>query len=67
MEHCVVLHTKIELEIKEHKKGKKIVLLFYLLMLLALLLGAGPMGIDAVPMKGIDIKTLDTEFGLREK
>ncbi|NME72605.1 oxygen-insensitive NAD(P)H nitroreductase [Flammeovirga aprica] len=32
-----------------------------------LLLGAGVMGIDAVPMEGIDMKALDEEFGLRAK
>ena len=32
-----------------------------------LLLGAGALGIDAVPMEGVDIKALDEEFGLREK
>lgn len=31
------------------------------------LLGAGVLGIDAVPMEGIDAKALDEEFGLREK
>ena len=33
----------------------------------SLLLGAAAMGIDAVPMEGIDIKAMDEEFGLREK
>lgn len=32
-----------------------------------ILLGAGALGIDAVPMEGIDAKALDEEFGLREK
>lgn len=32
-----------------------------------LLLGAGALGIDAVPIEGLDPKTLDDEFGLREK
>ncbi|MEO1437805.1 MAG: oxygen-insensitive NAD(P)H nitroreductase [Bacteroidota bacterium] len=32
-----------------------------------LLLGAAALGIDAVPMEGVDIKALDEEFGLREK
>jgi nitroreductase/dihydropteridine reductase len=31
------------------------------------LLGAGALGIDAVPMEGIDTAALDEEFGLREK
>lgn len=31
------------------------------------LLGAGALGIDAVPLEGIDTKALDAEFGLREK
>lgn len=33
----------------------------------SLLLGVAALGIDAVPMEGIDIKTMDEEFGLREK
>ena len=33
----------------------------------SLLLGAGLMEIDAVPMEGIDAKALDEEFNLREK
>ena len=32
-----------------------------------LLLGVAAMGIDAVPMEGVDAKALDNEFGLREK
>ena len=32
-----------------------------------LLLGAAVLGIDAVPMEGIDVKALDEEFNLREK
>lgn len=32
-----------------------------------LLFGAAALGIDAVPMEGIDHKALDEEFGLREK
>ncbi len=32
-----------------------------------LLLGAATLGIDAVPMEGIDIKAIDEEFGLRER
>lgn len=32
-----------------------------------LLLGAAALGLDALPMEGVDLKTLDTEFGLREK
>lgn len=32
-----------------------------------LLLGAATMGIDAVPMEGIDVKALDEEFQLRQK
>lgn len=32
-----------------------------------LLLGAGVLGIDALPMEGIDVKVLDEEFNLREK
>ena len=32
-----------------------------------LLLGAAALGIDAVPMEGIDAKALDQEFGLSEK
>ncbi|MEP5339904.1 MAG: oxygen-insensitive NAD(P)H nitroreductase [Algibacter sp.] len=32
-----------------------------------LLLGVAALGIDAVPMEGIDVKALDKEFGLREK
>lgn len=32
-----------------------------------LLLGAGALGIDAVPIEGFDPKVLDEEFGLREK
>jgi len=31
------------------------------------LLGAASMGIDALPMEGVDMKVLDQEFGLREK
>jgi nitroreductase/dihydropteridine reductase len=31
------------------------------------LLGVATLGIDAVPMEGIDAKALDEEFGLREK
>lgn len=31
------------------------------------LLGAGLLGIDAVPMEGVDQKALDEEFGLRER
>lgn len=31
------------------------------------LLGAGALGIDAVPLEGIDAKVLDAEFGLREQ
>ncbi len=31
------------------------------------LLGVAALGIDAVPMEGIDVKALDEEFGLREK
>ncbi len=31
------------------------------------LLGAGALGIDAVPMEGIDTRALDEEFALREK
>ncbi|WP_255504415.1 oxygen-insensitive NAD(P)H nitroreductase [Mesonia sp. HuA40] len=31
------------------------------------LLGAASLGIDAVPMEGIDMKALDEEFGLREQ
>lgn len=31
------------------------------------LLGAGALGIDAVPLEGVDTKALDAEFGLREK
>lgn len=31
------------------------------------LLGVAALGIDAVPMEGIDMKALDEEFGLREK
>ncbi|MBB1438179.1 oxygen-insensitive NAD(P)H nitroreductase [Shewanella sp. SG41-4] len=33
----------------------------------AFLLGASALGIDAVPMEGIEAKVLDAEFGLREK
>ena len=32
-----------------------------------LLLGAAVMGIDALPMEGLDFKKIDEEFGLREK
>lgn len=32
-----------------------------------LLLGAGALNIDAVPMEGVDFKLIDEEFGLREK
>jgi len=32
-----------------------------------LLLGAAALNIDAVPMEGIDVKAIDTEFKLREK
>lgn len=32
-----------------------------------LLLGAAALSIDAVPMEGVDMKVLDSEFGLREK
>lgn len=31
------------------------------------LLSAASLGIDAVPMEGLDFKAIDTEFGLREK
>ncbi|WP_020535359.1 oxygen-insensitive NAD(P)H-dependent nitroreductase NfsB [Lewinella cohaerens] len=31
------------------------------------LLGIATLGIDALPMEGIDVKALDEEFGLREK
>lgn len=31
------------------------------------LLGAGALGLDAVPMEGVDLTALDAEFGLREK
>ncbi|MEH0152501.1 oxygen-insensitive NAD(P)H nitroreductase [Limibacter armeniacum] len=31
------------------------------------LLGVAAMGIDALPMEGVDLKVLDEEFGLREK
>jgi len=31
------------------------------------LLGVATLGIDAVPMEGIDLKAIDEEFGLREK
>ncbi|GAA5225439.1 oxygen-insensitive NAD(P)H nitroreductase [Membranihabitans marinus] len=33
----------------------------------SLLLGVAALGIDAVPMEGIDSKALDEEFGLRER
>jgi len=33
----------------------------------ALLLGAATLGIDAVPMEGVDLKALDEEFDLRNK
>lgn len=33
----------------------------------AFLLGVSTLGIDATPMEGIDIKSIDEEFGLREK
>tara|TARA_R110000868_G_scaffold262401_1_gene520965 strand:- start:139391 stop:140053 length:663 start_codon:yes stop_codon:yes gene_type:complete len=33
----------------------------------AFLLGISTLGIDATPMEGIDIKSIDAEFGLREK
>lgn len=32
-----------------------------------LLLGAAVLGIDALPMEGVDLKAMDEEFGLREK
>lgn len=31
------------------------------------LLGTAALGIDALPMEGVDVKALDEEFGLREK
>lgn len=31
------------------------------------LLGAATLGLDALPMEGVDLKALDEEFGLREK
>jgi nitroreductase/dihydropteridine reductase len=31
------------------------------------LLGAAAIGIDALPMEGVDLKALDEEFSLREK
>jgi len=31
------------------------------------LLGAATLGLDALPMEGVDVKALDEEFGLREK
>ena len=33
----------------------------------SLLLGAAALGIDALPMEGVDVKILDKEFGLRER
>ena len=33
----------------------------------ALLLGAATLGIDAVPMEGVDLQALDEEFALRDK
>ncbi|APD06582.1 major NAD(P)H-flavin oxidoreductase [Flavobacteriaceae bacterium UJ101] len=33
----------------------------------SLLLGVAALGIDAVPMEGVDLKALDEEFNLREK
>lgn len=33
----------------------------------SLLLGVASIGIDAVPMEGVDVKALDEEFGLRKK
>lgn len=33
----------------------------------AFLLGVSALGIDATPMEGIDVKSIDEEFGLREK
>lgn len=33
----------------------------------AFLLGVSALGIDATPMEGIDVKSIDAEFGLREK
>ncbi|WP_218690557.1 nitroreductase family protein [Psychrobacter sp. BF1] len=33
----------------------------------ALLLGAATLGIDSVPMEGVDLKALDEEFDLRTK
>ena len=33
----------------------------------ALLLGAATLGIDAVPMEGVNLKALDEEFDLRSK
>jgi nitroreductase/dihydropteridine reductase len=33
----------------------------------AFLLGVSTLGIDATPMEGIDIKSIDEEFGLRDK
>lgn len=33
----------------------------------AILLGAGALGIDSLPMEGLDTKALDEEFSLREK
>ncbi|MCG8568123.1 MAG: oxygen-insensitive NAD(P)H nitroreductase [Desulfobacterales bacterium] len=32
-----------------------------------ILLGAGALGIDAVPIEGLDVKVMDEEFNLREK
>lgn len=31
------------------------------------LLGVASLGIDALPMEGVDLKAIDEEFGLREK
>lgn len=33
----------------------------------ALLLGVATLGLDALPMEGVDLKALDEEFGLRKK
>ena len=33
----------------------------------SILLAAGALGIDAVPLEGIDTRAMDVEFGLREK
>ena len=39
----------------------------FVLIIISALLSAAVLGLDALPMEGLDMKVLDEEFGLREK